>query len=644
MICPYRGLNLQDRNYKHKKMSLEKLKAQVQGFPQRPGVYLMKNARGQMLYVGKATQLRSRVLSYFSKEAHSRYQIRFLMSKVQRIETMVTDNAKEALLLENTLIKKHYPRYNIHLKDDKSYVSLKLTVGHPVPRLEVTRRIRRDGSLYFGPYTSAGACREVVDFIQRHFRLRTCTDHEFKNRVRPCLQYQIKLCDAPCVGLVSREEYQDMVQQVEWFLRGKSQELRKTAERKMHEASRAEQFEEAARYRDLLQDMEETLEKQKMVTHQGDSRDVLGLARQGESVTCYLMKVREGRVSGHSTYFFESMESEEELAVSFLNQYYENAHDGEAKIPPEVLVSFSSEDLNPLQEILSERRGGSVKLYCPQRGEKAKLKDLAMANAEQALRLRLQQDDQSAEILQSLEKKLQLKNLPTRIECYDISHFQGGQTVGSMVTFVQGKAQRNLYRRFQVKSVRGPDDFASLYEVLYRRLKRGLEAKLNDRENPWALPELMVIDGGKGQLNAALQAAKDLGVTGVDFIALAKSRLSGDGGKPQSLEDKVRSAERVFLPGRKNPVILKPNSNELFLLMQLRDEAHRFGIEAHRKRQKKHSLASQMEQIPGLGPKRRQKLLQTFGSWAQIKEASIEDVAIALGGLQNLARRVKKVQ
>lgn len=619
-------------------MDQKELQEGVKKFPKRPGVYVMKGPKGEILYVGKATDLRSRVGSYFLKEAASRYQISFLMSKVGSIEPIITDTPKEALLLENTLIKKHRPRYNIHLKDDKSYVSLKLSLRDKAPRLYVTRRIKKDGSLYFGPYSSAMGCREVVDFIQRHFRLRTCSDHDYRNRVRPCLQYQIKRCDAPCVGLIGLEEYSQMVEQVRLFLEGRNDELKKVVLSEMKKAAKEEHFEDAARYRDLLSDMERVLEKQKVVSHSQEDRDIIGIYREGPQVLFYVMLVREGSLQDHRVFPAKSYEEESDLLANFLAQYYEAGR----SIPNEILLASSVEGGECLEEILKERAGHRVSLLQPQRGEKHSLVLLANQNAKQAFASQHQKEKDQQAPLEELQKLLHLRNIPQRLECYDISNFQGKESMGSMVTFLKGRAESKLYRHFKIKTVLGANDFASIYEVLSRRFRRLEKEGEGSIETPWARPDLMVIDGGKGQLQAAHQALKDRGIEGIDLIALAKSKLLGSADPKTPGRERERSEERVFLLGRKDPVLFPKNSAALFLLMKARDEAHRFGIEAHRKWRRRRTLYSGLEEIEGVGKVRSKKLLQHFGSLARLRSAPPEEIAQTLGGSLELGKRIKE--
>lgn len=616
-------------------MSGSEPKNLCENLPRGPGVYLMKSAKGEILYIGKASNLRSRVSSYFSKDSGERYQVRFLVSKIGAIETIITDNAKEALLLENTLIKKHRPRYNVNLKDDKSYVSIKLSIRDEFPRIYVTRKIRKDGSLYFGPYSSAWASREVADFIDTHFKLRTCGDHEFRNRVRPCLQYQIHRCDAPCVGYVGKEDYAKLVRQARLFLEGRAEELKKTVHDLMAKSAEAESYEDAARYRDLLSDVERTLEKQKVVSHRQISRDVVGFHREGELATLYLMMVREGALQESRTFNFKSMEEDAELLANFLLQYYSEGR----FLPSEILLSTPLEESDTVAEILCERAGHKVELAVPQRGEKLSLLNLAHQNAAQAFQARGQREKDAEETLADLQRRLELKHLPRSIECYDISNFQGKESVGSLVCFQDGKPKRHGYRHFKIRTVDGSNDFASMYEVLSRRLRRA-------EENPekWSLPDLFVIDGGKGQLNAALQAFRDRNLTGIDIVSLAKSKLLDEGelSAEVKIEARARSEERVFLPNRKDPIFFPANSSALFVLVQIRDEAHRFGIEYHRKLRKKRSLKSALEDIPGIGPVRRKALLKHFGSVKRLKESTAEEIAAAIEVSLPFARGLKE--
>jgi excinuclease ABC subunit C len=603
------------------------LHSKAENFPTSPGVYLMKNSQGEILYVGKAKNLRARVLCYFTAEKDGRYQVQFLMRKAADIEFIVTSNEKEAVLLENTLIKRHLPRYNIFLKDDKSYLSIKLNLKHSFPRLIPTRRIEKDGSLYFGPYTSAFKAREVVDFIEEHFHLRNCSEHDFANRVRPCLQYQIKRCDAPCVDLISPEAYGEIVQQVRLFLGGRSRELLDLVKEKMEQASAELHFEEAARMRDLLHAIQATLEKQKMVSHFGADSDTVGFHREGDRVSVVILISREGVLGERKNYLFHSHEDSQELMESFLIQYYT----AESLIPREILLPMDLEGGKGIAEILSERKGQKVTLTIPEKGEKRSRVDLACQNAKERLLREAVSQEGREEILTRLQNQLQLARLPRRIECYDISNIQGQIAVGSCVCFVDGQPEKKAYRHFKIKTVSQANDFAMLYEVLTRRFSR----------EDWPVPDLIVIDGGKGQLGAAHAALKDKGVLNVDLISLAKEKiLLSQNEKRASVDFAAKKPERIFLLGRKNPLILRPNSSELHLLMFLRDEAHRFGIAFHRKLRSKQALQSPLDGIEGVGPTRKRKLLRHFGSLKRLSEASMDEIIHVPGMSRGIAEKV----
>jgi excinuclease ABC subunit C len=546
------------------------LQEKVAGFPRSPGVYLMKEADGKVLYIGKANDLRKRVSSYLKKEEKSRYQVAFLMKRVADIDFMVTDSEKEALLLENNLIKKYHPRYNLQLRDDKSYLSLKLSVKDQFPRIYVTRpnkKDKKDGAVYFGPYTSASAARETVEFLEKQFRLRTCSDAEFANRVRPCLQYQIHRCDAPCVGLIDQARYQEVVEQVKFFLQGKKKDLLKTLEREMQEQSTREEFEKAAQARDLIASIKETLEKQKVDRHSFISQDAIGFHREGEQISFCVLMIREGKVWESRLFHLKGLGEDDEVLESFLAQFYKE----DRFTPDEILVPLSFSSPDTLGEILD-----GVKILNPKKGDRSDLIDLAARNAREGFSRRSKKEEETREVLGKLQEILHLQNFPRRMEGFDISNISGQQAVGSLVAFVDGLPFKDGYRRFKIKTVHQPDDFSMMKEVLKRRLLRINDAEENSK---WEKPNLMVIDGGKGQLNAVLAVLAELNVTGIDLISLAKEREG-------------ENQDKVFLPGRKNPVLLGRHSNLLHLLMRLRDEAHRFAITYHKKLRSKAFLPS----------------------------------------------------
>jgi excinuclease ABC subunit C len=593
------------------------LQEKVSHFPTRPGVYRMADAQGRVLYVGKAKNLRARVRSYFREGGDGRVHVRFLMAKVADIEFVATDTEKEALILENTLIKRHRPRYNLDLRDDKSYLSLRIDVQNPFPRLLPTRRIQRDGALYFGPYSSARSLRETVELIHRLFPLRQCSDRELKSRTRPCLYCQIRGCRAPCCGRIDPASYRRMVDRVVLFLRGRGGELLGELREAMAAAASHQEFEEAGRLRDQIRAIEVTLEQQKAVSHRPVDRDVVALVREGAEAQAAVLVVRSGNLLGRRPYYLpEALGTDAEVVTAFLQQYYR----GDRIVPPEVLVGVDPGDeaRGLLEEWLGERRGRRVTIRHPRRGEKAALVRMAADNAGELLAERRRTKVGYDAALEELQRRLQLPRPPRRVECYDISNVQGRQAVGSLVTFLDGFAHKVGYRRFAIRTVAGSDDYAMLYEVLGRRLKR--------RGDGWELPDLMVIDGGKGQLGMAERALADAGVEGVALAGLAKARaLPGRGAEVE------HSPERVFLPGRKNPVVLAPNAPGLFLLQRIRDEAHRFAVEYHRKRRSRATLHTALSEIPGVGEKRRRLLLRRFGSVKRVGAASVEELAAVRG-------------
>ena len=602
------------------------LQEKLERLPTEPGVYLMKDAKGEVIYVGKAVNLRSRVKSYFGRSSDTRAFIPFLESVLRDVETVVVSNEKEALLLENELIKRHQPRFNVLLKDDKNFICLRLDPTGEWPRLEVVRRFKRDGAMYFGPYASASSIRETLRIINRYFQLRTCSDHVLHHRRRPCLLHQIGRCPAPCVYDVSREEYAQSVQEVALFLEGRGRELVDLLSFRMKAAAEGLRFEQAARLRDQLLAIERSLERQKIATTEPIDQDVFGYHREADRLVVYVLYVRQGRLNGGQAFPFTGQEfPDQELVASFVNLYY----DQDNVLPDEVLLPLRPEDgVQTLQELLTERRGRRVRVLVPQRGEKLRLVEMSAANARQALLDQRRSKDELEAVLERLRDRLHLAAVPRRMECFDISHFQGASIVASQVAMTEGELDRSRYRRFRIKSVQSQDDFASMHEVVIRRLKRGMAAG--------DLPDLLVLDGGKGQLASARAAMRDLGVQ-LDAVGLAKSRdLEAD----DQAEATARSPERVFLPDRKDPVVLPQNSPELFLLVRLRDEAHRFAITYQQKLMRRRNFRSVLEDIPGVGEGRKKALLRAFGSLKRIREASIEELASEAGVGTTLAERI----
>ncbi|PLX94861.1 MAG: excinuclease ABC subunit C [Desulfuromonas sp.] len=576
----------------------------------RPGVYLMHGEDGRVLYVGKARNLRARLRNYVRGE-DSRAHVQFLLRRIVRVETIVTDTEKEALILENTLIKKHKPRYNINLRDDKTYVSLRIDIQEPFPGIQIVRRVKRDGALYFGPYSSAGALKETLKELYRIFPLRHHRWEQCRRRQRPCLFYQIGQCSAPCHGKISREDYRKLVDTVVAFLSGRHDDVIALLRDKMATAAQQLNYEEAARLRDQIKAMEQTIEQQKVVSRDGQDVDVVGLHHDGGEVEVCLLFVRAGRLVGRRSYLLRWTLDEDDLLAGFLQQYYGR----DTLIPPTVLLPVLPSSAETLQAWLSERRGSKVHLQVPKRGTRSDLMALASKNAAESYRERGDRRDARTAVLDDIQKTLGLSRLPQRMECYDISNVQGQYSVGSMVVTTDGEPDKAAYRHFKIKTVAGADDFASLHEVLTRRLTRGLE----DGE----LPDMVLIDGGKGQLAMVEDVMAQLNLQSrIDLVSIAKSRVKRNV-RGHAVE---RSEERFFRPGRKNPIVLRQGSPALFMLERLRDEAHRFAITHHRKVRNKATLESELDKIPGVGPGRRKVLLKHCGSVAKVKKASLEEL------------------
>jgi excinuclease ABC subunit C len=592
------------------------LEDKIRQLPAAPGVYIMRDAAGEILYVGKARSLRQRVRSYFGASADSRYQVRFLMARCVDIDIVLTDTEKEALLLENTLIKQHRPRYNLDLKDDKTYFSLRLDPTEQFPRFTLVRKIPRDAARYFGPYASASAARDVLRQLLRMFPLRHYPLTRCMARKRPCLYHQIGQCSAPCAGLITAAEYATLVEGAMLFLEGKSKQLVAEFKRRMLEASDQLRFEEAARWRNLLRSIQVTVEKQKMVTRGGDC-DVLGFHRDGPRLQLALLFIRGGVLSGSRQFSLNWELDDAEGIASFLRQYYRQG----TFIPDEIHLPLEIEDRAPLAELLSEAKGKRVVIARPLRGVKRELVELAGKNAATQLRERDEKQAAADAVLEALRQRLRLTRLPRRIECYDISTIQGRFSVGSGVVFSDGRPDKPRYRRYRIRHVEGQNDFAMLAEVFSRRFRpEKLEAE--------PLPDLVVVDGGIGQLNAVAQIVAELGLEGrIDLVSLAKSRVERDA----EAEELRKSAERVFLPGRRNPVVLRQNSGPLLLLAAIRDEAHRFAIDYHRTLRGKEGIASAIDGVAGIGSKRRTSLLKRFGSLQSLKQASLDELAAVEG-------------
>lgn len=601
------------------------LEERLAALPHRPGVYLMKDREGRVIYVGKAVDLSNRVRSYFQQgSSDTRPFVALLDRLLGDLETVIVSTEKEALLLENELIKKHRPRFNVQLRDDKNFLCLRLDLAHPFPRLETVRRPKRDGARYFGPYASAASIRETLRVVNRFFQLRTCTDHVLANRRRPCLLYQIGRCPAPCVHPISSDRYRGNVEAVVLFLEGRSEPLIDSLRKRMKEAAGRLEFEEAARLRDQVIALERSLERQSIATTDPVDQDVFGLYREADRITLYALYVRGGRLTGGRAHHFASEFPDDELVASFVNQYYADQN----YVPKEVLLPYAAE-AEALAELLSEAKGERVRVTLPQRGDKVELLRLANTNAERAFSERSKSREEIEAVLERLKARLHLRVLPRRMECFDISHQQGTSIVASQVASLDTELDPSRYRRYRLKTVVKNDDFASMHEILERRLRRGLAEG--------DLPDLIVIDGGKGQLASAHAAMKDAGIEGVDLVALAKSH---DLEVADRDLDAKRSPERVFLIDRKDPVVLPQTSPELFALTRLRDEAHRFAITYQRKLSLRRGLSSELDSIPGVGEARRTSLLAHFGSLKRVRAATIEEIAEVDGLGPGVAERI----
>lgn len=611
----------------------------LERMPTDPGVYLMKDRRGKVIYVGKAANLRARVRQYFQPQSgDTRAFVPLLEGIVADIETVVTGNEKEALLLENNLIKQHQPRFNVKLTDDKNYLVLRLDPRAAWPRLEVVRKIAQDGASYFGPYHSATACREALRVVNRHFQLRICTDHTLENRRRPCLQYQIKRCLAPCVLPVSPQDYAEQVRFVDLFLEGKSDELLDDLRRRMKEAATTMAFERAATLRDQIRALESVLESQRVVLDTFVDQDAFGFHREGQAVEIVALFIRQGKLVGNRAFSFGKQEfPDEEILSSFIGLFY----DLQAPAPAEVLLPFAILDAEVKADWLSDKRGKKVAVLVPQRGPRRGLVDLAAKNAAASFVSRRDRDKDSEVTLGRLQRRLDLARLPRVIECYDISHVQGSDPVASMVVFEDGEPAKSRYRTYRIKRAQGGDDFASMYEVLSRRFRRGKEA--TGDADPWKLPDLLVVDGGKGQLGVALAAARDVGIdirpgAGLPIVALAKERES-TATEPE--DDKAKNRpDRIFLAHGKDAIPIGPTSAEMYVLSRLRDEAHRFAVAFHRSQRKRRTLRSALTSIPGVGPVRRRALLRHFGSLDKVGRAPLDQLAAVSGMTQAAAQAV----
>jgi len=620
--------------------------------PQSPGVYLFKGAAGEVLYVGKAASLRNRVRSYFNQGPQGIRTIT-MTSRAEDVEWIVTDTEIEALLLESNLIKQHRPRYNIRLRDDKQFPYICVAVQEPFPRIFRVRRTRKDGARYFGPYANSGSLNETLSLLKKLFPHRSCDiaipDETLSPEPvldRPCLEFYIKRCTAPCVRNVTGPEYRETIEQVLLFLEGRHEQVLASLRRRMREYADQLNFEGAAHVRDQIRAVERSVERQKISTASGGEYDVIGIARDERDASAQVFQVRTGKIVDRQHFMLDNPGegSEEEVLAAFVNQFYERA----AVVPRRILLPADLPDRAVVAEWLAGLRGGPVELTVPSRGEKRKLVDMVAANArdvlEQSKQKWLSDREKTSIALAELEAALRLPSAPARIECFDISTIQGSSTVASLVVFQDGRPKTSEYRRFRIQSTDGPDDFASMREVVRRRFRRAAESSqfpvpsskcavqdvdsgngTGQAESGWAaVPNLVVIDGGKGQLHAALESLEELGVSNLPIVSLAKR------------------VEEVFVPGRSASIILPRDSQGLYLLQRIRDEAHRFAVTYHRAVRSKRAQGSALDGFRGIGPVKRRALIKTFGSLRGVREATVDEIAAVPGINANMAASLKQ--
>ena len=594
---------------------------QLRALPAKPGVYLFKDKEGKVIYVGKAVNLNSRVRSYFGAPSNLSSKIQRLVAKIQDFEFVVTNSEQEALILECNMIKKYTPRYNVRLKDNKTFPYLKIDINEDWPGVYITRRVQKDGARYFGPFASAGSVRKTLRLIKKIFPFRSCSKRIKGKDKRPCLDYYIRRCLGPCIGAVEKQEYHDVINQVILFLQGKQELILRELNAKMKAAAQQLQFEGAALLRDQIKAIEKVIEGQRIaITLQGE-KDIIGLAQNEKQAYVKLFSIRNNKLIGQDHFIMEGVKGESpgQIITSFVKQYYTSS----SYIPPLILLQYPVDEPVVLSQWLEQQRGSRVKLQVPRRGAKKKLVDTVAENAAKGLQL-ARAKEMKAEVissgLQELKQKLHLPKMPRRIECYDVSNIQGALAVGSMVVLEKGWPKPAYYRRFRIKTVSGADDYAMIQETLRRRFKRGLTG-----EGTWAIiPDLVLIDGGKGQLNAALELRRELGLDSIPMASLAKEN------------------EEVFIPGDPQPVYIAKDSPALHILQRARDEAHRFAISYHRKLRRKEAMTSALDNIPGIGPRRKKALLKKFGSIEAIKEASSEELSQTEGITLALAKKVKE--
>lgn len=612
----------------------EHLQAILDTLPSKPGCYLMKNGDGDVIYVGKAVQLRNRVRSYFHAQAQLHPRTKQLVRRIQDIEWITVGSELEALILEMNLIKKHRPRYNVRLKDDKRYPYIKVTWEAPFPKVTVTRQLVMDGSRYFGPYTSVWAVHQTLDVLRRIFPYLTC-DREITGKdARACLYYDIKLCTAPCIGVINQADYRQMIDDLCQFLNGRTETIVSRLQQEMQRAAEELRFERAAAIRDQILAIEKIVERQKVVSTEYVDSDVIAMARSNGDACVQVFFIRGGKLIGREYFLLEGAEDspDADVITGFLKQFYDQA----PTVPSQVLLPHEVEEAQIIKQWLSQKGSGErVEILVPRDGQQQELVEMAAQNAAEtlsSLKIQWEMDkNRQTQALAELQQTLHLAEAPNRIECYDISNTQGTYAVGSMVVFEQGIPKKGLYRRFNIRSVSGPDDFASMEEVLTRRFNRWKAAK-ELVEVPGKkldasfsrLPDLLIVDGGKGQLRRGVAVLERFGLAAqVPIVGLAKQE------------------EEIFIPGRSRSVLLPRHSQGLYLVQRIRDEAHRFAITSHRARRIRQGLASTLDAIPGIGPSKRKMLMTRFGSLDAIREAPLDQLVTVPGITQKLANSIK---
>ena len=574
------------------------LKSDSKNLPNEPGIYFFKDKGGEVIYIGKARSLKDRVKSYFLPTSDAK--IKKILSETEEIDFILTDSAKEAAFLENNFIRQHQPKFNLRLKDDKSFPYLKLTLQEKFPAIYLTRRVEEDGAKYFGPFSPAHQARNTIHLSAKYFGVRTCQESVPGKRKRPCLDYDLKLCSAPCVEYISESDYRESIKNAFLFLEGKTEKLLKILKKKMQEAAAHQEFEQAAHWRDIIRTIEEIKAKPKLISVGMENKDIFGYSRENKNVALYVFFMRKGKVIESEDIFFQEKEdiADKEVLSNYLKKFYKHRK----SMPDKILLPFAPEEKDGILKMVSNLRGEKIEIIVPRKGKNKKLVDLASSNAEIMLRKKYE----GLAPLMEIKKIFNLKSIPERIEGFDISNIGGEESVGSLVVFENGRPQKNDYRKYKIKTVAGPNDVASLQEVIRRRYKRILEEKKD-------FPDLILVDGGKGQLNAARGALEELGVSNLPLVSLAKKE------------------EIIFAPDRKKGIRLERTSPALKLFQNIRDEAHRFAISFHRLRREKRSFESRLDNIPGLGKKRKAALLDKYKDLKEIKKAAPEDLAKIIG-------------